>query len=238
MAAAYFSHTINTEELPDPISLDKMDDGHPRGIITFYNGINSLTKQDNELTRYDLKSLLKMHESKGDFGMFDPLTRKPFDENQIKRLKWYRECMTKYPNITRDNIIDYKSIIKNWIDNPTEYNTDIFKYFITYDQLINYYNFDIIDTREKAMTYFAENPSIKYVIRKSSVKDTKYNQFFVLMKNNSGTYENYLFVHQQGYGIMNVDAERNASIEGVTFNRKIYYPSIGDMLIDLNIKFS
>ena len=233
----YFTHTINTEKLPDPISLDEMNDAHPRGIITFYNGFNPLTKQDNALTRYSLKSILEMHDRNGDFGMFDPLTRNPFDKNQIYRLKWYRECINKYPDITRDDIKDYTSIIKNWIEHPTEYNTDMFRYFITYEQLIKYYNFDIIETREKAIIYFTENPSVKYVIRKSSVQDTKYNQFFVLMKNNNGTYDNFLFVHQQGSGIMRADALRDSTIENVTFKKNICYPSIGEMLININVKF-
>ena len=50
-----------------------------------------------------------------------------------------------------------------------------------HDQIIDFFGFKEIDTREKAEEYFVCNPDKNWVIRKSSVKDTKFNQFFVIM---------------------------------------------------------
>lgn len=108
------------------------------------------------------------------------------------------------------------------------------QYFVTYDQIIDFFGFKEIDTREKAEEYFIRNPDKNWVIRKSSVKDTKYNQFFVIMIKKDGLVNNYLYVHRQGYGVCAVKGDTNATISEVELKKDQYYTNIIDLLIWLS----
>ena len=228
----YFSHIQERYE-PDSITFEELDHSHPRSIITLYNGYNSITKQDNEISSFNTRSIYEMllHDKK-----FNPLTREIFDENQIKRIHWYKKCLDDYPSITYNDISDFNQIIQNWLINPHEENECIekAKYFVTYDQIIDFFKFKEIDTREKAEDYFVENPDKTWVIRKSSVQDTKYNQFFVIMTKNGEFTNNYLYVHRQGYGITRVNAERHSNISTAKLVKSDYYTNIVDLLISLS----
>lgn len=232
MSNHYFTNIDEMEE-PDSITLEELDHSHPRGIITLYNGFNYTTKIDYEISSFNAKSLYEMilHDKK-----FNPMTREPFDENQINRINWYKKCLELYPTITHEDIKDYKQLIQNWLLNPleTSEHTEKAKYFVTYDQIIDFFEFKEIDTREKAEEYFGCNPDKNWVIRKSSVIDTKYNQFFVIMTKNDELINNYLFVHRQGYGICGVMADRYATITDVVLKKNQYYTNIVDLLILLS----
>jgi len=232
MSNQYFGIIDEIKE-PDSITLEELDHSHPRSIITLYNGFNHYTEIDYEISSFNAKSLYEMilHDKK-----FNPMTREPFDENQIKRIKWYNRCLELYPTITHDDILDYKQIIEKWLLNPLETSeyTEKAQYFITYDQIIDFFGFKEIDTREKAEEYFVSNPDKNWVIRKSSVKDTKYNQFFVIMTKKDGNLYNYLYVHRQGYGVCAVMADRHATISKVILQKDLYYTNIVDLLIWLS----
>ena len=232
MSNQYFGFIDEIKE-PDSITLEELDHSHPRSIITLYNGFNYTTKIDHEISSFNAKSLYEMilHDKK-----FNPMTREPFDKNQISRIKWYNRCLELYPTITQEDILDYKQIIQNWLLNPLESSeyTEKAQYFITYDQIIDFFGFKEIDTREKAEEYFVCNPDKNWVIRKSSVKDTKFNQFFVIMTKNDGLIYNYLYVHRQGYGVCEVMADRYATISEVFLKKDIYYTNIVDLLIWLS----
>jgi hypothetical protein len=216
----------------DSITLEELDHSHPRSIITIYNGYNPITKVDNEISSFNTNSIYKIILNN---KFFNPLTREPFDDNQIKRIKWYKNCLDKYPTIKPEDILDYKTIISNWLIAPLELNdfSEKAKYFITYDQIIDFFGFKDINTREKAEQYFIDNPDKQWIIRKSSVTDTKYNQFFVIMTKNDLLYNNYLYVHRQGYGITKIDAERYSDISTVELKKMYYYTNIVDLLVTL-----
>jgi len=225
----YFSN-IEQRTDTDMITLEELDHSHPRGVITLYNGFDPVSKKDYELSSFNIGSLVELvvHGKK-----FNPATREPFDENQLYRINWYNQGLQLFPNIKSENITNYKTIIANWLSNPVEenINTNMARYFITYEQLIDYYNFNEIDTREKAEEYLNLNSDKTWVIRKSSITDTKYNQFFVLMIKSPIGFNNYLYVHRQGYGITPADANRYADISTVSLNKSEYYTNIVDLLI-------
>lgn len=229
-AASYFSNIDEMDDV-DIITLDDLDHTHPRGIITLYNGFSSSEKKDYELSKFNVESLLKMIETG---KKFNPTTREPFDINQLKRINWYGLCKTYFPDITYEDISDYNKIIANWLLSPLENNenTLMAQYFITYEQMIEYFGFKCLDTREKAIDYFTEHPDKNWVIRKSSITDTKYNQFFVVMTKKYNTFNNYLYVHRQGYGICNADSPRFGDITMVKTGSE-YYTNIVDLLITL-----
>jgi hypothetical protein len=231
MSTHYFSHTSSLTDEIDPILLDDLDTIHPRGIITFNNGYNETTLEDHEMSAFNTKSMILMLNRYGS-SIFNPKTRTPLDLNQVERIKWYQECLDKFPLITHEDISDHKSIIDKWITKPlvSDIDTDMCKYFITYDQIIDYFGFIDINSREKAMEYFELNPTKTWVIRKSSITDTKYNQFFVIMYKKNGEYENSLFVHQQGYGIMGVNSKRGGNISTVSFYKHLYFTNIIELL--------
>lgn len=225
----YFTNIKQTENNCTMVR-KQLDNSHPRKIITVYNGINPETKEDHELSYYNTEQIIAMCESG---QKFDPKTRIPHSTNQLKRIAWYKECLEKFPEFSQEELSKWREHIDNWLANPTnvEY-TDIVRYFVTYEQIIEYFGFKDIDTREKAEAYFESNPDKTWVIRKSSVKDTRYNQFFVIMtKNPKGGYYNILFVHRQGYGICNVIAGRYADTTSVILDHSIYYTNIVDLLI-------
>lgn len=232
MSNHYFSN-IDERKEPDSITLEELDHSHPRSIITLYNGFNYFTKIDHEISSFNVKSLYEMilHDKK-----FNPMTREPFDENQISRIKWYKQCLELYPSITYEDIADHKRLIHNWLLNPLALGDHTAKaqYFVTYDQIIDFFGFKEIDSREKAEEYFIRNPDKTWVIRKSSVVDTKYNQFFVIMTKNNGISCNYLYVHRQGYGVCAVKGDRNATISEVELKKDQYYTNIIDLLIWLS----
>lgn len=229
MSNLYFG-VINESTEPDSITLEELDHSHPRGIITLYNGFNYSTKIDYAISSFNVKSLYEMilHNKK-----FNPITREPFDENQITRIKWYMRCLELYPTISHEDIADCTQIIQNWLLNPLEPSeyAEKAKYFVTYDQIIDFFGFKEIDTREKAEEYFVRNPDKTWVIRKSSLTDTKYNQFFVIMTKKYGLVYNYLYVHRQGYGLCAVSAERYATISEVILKKELYHTNIIDLLI-------
>lgn len=230
-APLYFSYIQNMSEV-DSITFDELDHSHPRSIITLYNGFNKETNQDYEISSFNTRGIYEMltHNKK-----FNPLTREGFDKNQIKRIHWYKKCLDAYPTITPNDISDYRQIIQNWLITPLETNeySEKAKYFITYEQIIDFFNFKVINSREKAEEYFSEHTACSWVIRKSSISDTKYNQFFVIMKKHGEIYENYLYVHRQGYGITRVDSSRYADISSVIMDKSEYYTNIIDLLIKL-----
>ena len=225
----YFTN-INEKDDTDMITMEELIHTHPRGIITLYNGFDSILKKDYELSSFNVGSLIEMisHGKK-----FNPATREPFDTNQLMRIQWYGDGLKLFPNIKYEEITDYKLIISNWLKNPLEenINTNTARYFVTYDQLIDYFNFTQIDSREKAETHLNSNPDNLWIIRKSSITDTKYNQFFVLMVKKDKIFSNYLFVHRQGYGITPAKASRFADISTVELNKIEYYTNIVDLLI-------
>lgn len=228
------SYHCNIQNLtgPDSITLEELDHSGPKTIITIYNGFNPVIDEDYEISSYNTKSLYNLILHK---NFFNPLTREPFDKNQITRIKWYNECLDKYPTITHDDIKDYKELIIKWLEAPLEDNehTEKVKYFITYDQIIDFFGFKEIDSREKAEQYFIDNPDKTWAIRKSSVVDTKYNQFFVIMTKNGNIFNNYLYVHRQGYGICGVNAKRFDKLSSVILNKTYYYTNICELLITL-----
>lgn len=229
MSNNYFS-IIDERKEPDSITLEELDHSHPRSIITLYNGFNYFTKIDHEISSFNAKSLYEMilHNKK-----FNPMTREPFDKNQITRIKWYKQCLELYPTISHEDIADYKQLIQNWLLHPLDSgdHTSKAQYFVTYDQIIDFFGFKEINTREKAEEYFILNPDKTWVIRKSSLTDTKYNQFFVIMIKKDGLVNNHLFVHRQGYGICGVKGDRNATISEVELIKDQYYTNIIDLLI-------
>ena len=231
--SVYFAHTDSKHiDDVDAISYEELDITHPRGIITFYNGFDRETLIDRELSSFNTTSMITMLDRYGS-SIFNPKTREILDNNQIKRILWYKECLQKFPTITRDDILDCKNIIDKWITKPLEIDidTDMCKYFVTYEQIINYFGFSEIDSREKAMEYFESNPSKTWAIRKSSVTDSKYNQFFVIMYKKNDLYENALFVHRQGYGIMHANSSRGGDISNVTLYTESYFTNIIELLI-------
>lgn len=229
MSAQYFDNIDELKDL-DSITLEELDHSHPRSIISLYNGFNYTTKIDYEISSFNVKSLYDMIINN---KKFNPLTRESFDDNQIKRIMWYKDCLDEYPEITHESISDYKQLIQNWLLSPLDEidNTHKAKYFVTYDQIIDFFGFKEIDTREKAEDYFVTNPDKTWLIRKSSVTDTKYNQFFVVMTKMDEIINNYLYVHRQGYGICKVYANRFADISTVKLEKMEYYTNIVDLLI-------
>jgi hypothetical protein len=225
----YFSHIEETDNT-DMITLEELDHTHPRGIITLYNGFDPVTKVDYELSSYNSSSLMDLI-THGKH--FNPGTREPFDDNQLFRIKWYAGGITMFPDIKHTDIADYKSIIYRWLQSPLEenVNTHMARYFVTYDQIIDYFNFKELNTREKAELYLNSKPDKTWVIRKSSISDTKYNQFFVIMVKKTFGFDNYLFVHRQGYGVVGADAYRHSDISTVTLLKSEYYTNIVDLLI-------
>jgi hypothetical protein len=230
-SSLYFSNIQEKSDI-DIITLEELDHSHPRSIITLYNGYNPATQKDNEISSFNTKSIYEMilHNK-----MFNPLTREFFDDNQIKRIKWYKKCLDDYPSISLEDISDYKTIITNWLISPLVTNdfSEKAKYFITYDQIIDFFGFKDIDTREKAEQFFIDNPDKQWVIRKSSVADTIYNQFFVIMTKNESFYNNYLYVHRQGYGLTRANTYRYSNISKVELIKFDYYTNIVDLLISL-----
>ena len=142
----YFSN-IEQRTDTDMITLEELDHSHPRGVITLYNGVDPVSKKDYELSSFNIGSLVELvaHGKK-----FNPATREPFDENQLTRIKWYNQGLKLFPNIKSEDISNYKTIIANWISNPLEenINTNMARYFITYEQLIDYFKFKEIDTAD------------------------------------------------------------------------------------------
>lgn len=213
-------------------------DSHPRMIITFNNGYDYLRKKDYKLSFLFLSSVLEMIKKN---QLFDPLTNQAFSPNQIKRINWYKLCLEMFPDVTYKSVSDYKKIIDDWLVSPLEETlaTNMARFFVTYDQIIDYYGFTDVNSREKAEVYFSEHPDKTWVIRKSSIKDTKYNQFFVLMIKHKiedvdqVKYNNHLYLHRQGYGICDVDASRHSDMSSVTFGSQ-YYTNIVDLLIFMN----
>lgn len=226
----YYPMSTNENRLPDPITLEEMDDTHPRNIITFYNGFNPLTEEDYEVTKYDTNSIYAWLMTVGDNMAFNPMTRVNFDANQIRRIKWYKECVDKYPDLKRTEINETE-IIQKYMDEPNEVNTDMFKYLVTYETLIDYLGFHDFN-RDKAIEYLADKPYNTFVIRKCSVKDTKYNKFFVLSVKKSYGVTHYLFVHTYGYGIRAVDGDSNCTIKQVQMRASPYYCSASEFYTD------
>lgn len=229
LSSIYFS---NVEEHfdTDAISLEELDHSHPRKIITLYNGYSPESKEDYEISYFNTESIIEMISKE---KYFNPITRVKFDSNQIKRVEWYKQCLEMFPLVKPEDILDYKKIISEWLVLPFEQNekTDYARFFTTYDQIIDYFGFKDLVSREKAEEYFLANPDKSWTIRKSSVKDTKYNQFFVIMIKKSVNYDNYLYVHRQGYGVCRVDGNRYADISSVSIVKSEYYTNIIDLLI-------
>lgn len=227
----YFAY-IEEKDETDAITLEELDKSHPRKVITLYNGFSPDTKEDYELSCFNTLSIIEMI-SRG--KQFNPITRIPFDKNQLKRIEWYKHCLDMFPEINTEDILDYKKLLSEWLKSPLEENiaTNMARFFTIYNQVINFFGFNDIDSREKAEEYLRLNPDKTWVIRKSSVKDTRYNQFFVIMTKTTNPeypFKNYLFVHRQGYGICDVDATRNADIASVSLMTS-YYTNVVDLLI-------
>jgi hypothetical protein len=227
-----------------PISLDDLYSDHPLGIFTLYNGYNSETRMDYPLNVYLTIKVLPIFEGQetcagADTGMKDPITRRMLSPNEILRVKWYRECMDKFPDITHDQI-NVTSIIDAWKANKTRVTIDMFRFFVKFEEAIEYFGFSELDTREKALKYLIDHPSENWVVRKGSVTDTQYNRFFVMTykKKKVGITDddvisNVLFVHRQGYGIMQVNADRYDTMDTVKFNESMYYTNFCDLLMAL-----
>jgi hypothetical protein len=229
LSSPYFCN-IEQKYDTDAITLEELDHSHPRSVITINNGCNLDTKKDNELSYFNTRSIIDMV-AHGKY--FNPTTREIFDDNQLKRINWYKQCLEMFSDIKSEDIADYQRIISDWLLSPLEDNVNTHKarYFATYDQIIEYFGFKEINSREKAEEYFLENPTKTWVIRKSSVTDTKYNQFFVMMIKTVSSFNNYLYVHRQGYGVCRVDASRNADITTAILRRAEYYTNIVDLLL-------
>lgn len=228
----YFSNIEERDDI-DMITLEPLNHSHPRSIITLYNGFDPVVKKDYELSSFNVDSLMRLIEHG---KKFNPATREVFDLEQLKRIKWYADGLKMFPDIKYEDIADYKSIIRNWLLDPMEdnINTNMARYFVTYEQIIDYFNFNDIETREKAEIYLNSNPDKNWIIRKSSIIDTKYNQFFVLMTKHFTNFRNFRntpFVHRQGYGITLVDAPRYGDISTVSLVKYEYYTNIVDLLI-------
>ena len=231
-SSLYFGH-IEEKYDTDAITFEELDHSHPRGIITLYNGFNPVTKKDHEISYFNTKSIVDMvSHSK----TFNPTTRVQFNLNQLSRIEWYNKCLTLFPDVKSEDVEDHTKLIYNWLISPLEegVNTYMARYFVTYDQIIDYFGFKEIDSREKAEEYFRTHADKNWLIRKSSVTDTKYNQFFVIMTRTSAGFNNYLYVHRQGYGICGADATRHSDISTVELSDFEYYTNIVDLLISLN----
>lgn len=224
--SCYFTFSTNEDCLPDPITMEEMSDIHPRSIITFYNGFNPSTLEDHELTKYDTNSIYDMMVRVGEHRMFDPLTRKTLDINQIKRIKWYKECLDKYPDIKRVEINE-EEIIRKYMEDKNEYTTDMFRYFVTYESLIDFLGFHDFD-RSKAEEYLGDKDVGSIGLRKTSMIDTKYNKFFCVSVKRLDKVIHYAFVHRYGYGITHVKTVSNANVSQVELIKSEYYLSAGD----------
>jgi hypothetical protein len=233
MSSEYFTNIRGMETTGDvdAITFEELDYTHPRSVITFYNGYSPETLVDYALTSYNTMSIHNLVE-RG--FLTDPKTGIKFDKNQQQRICWYKSCLTKFPDIKHEDVLDYKKIISDWLVSPLEETktTDMARYFITYDQIIDFYGFKDVETREKAELYFTEHPATKWIIRKSSLVDTQFNKFFVLMiKKEEGDYIYQLYNHRQGYGICAVDAPRFSTVNNVKMDTSIYFTNMVDFLI-------
>ena len=228
----YFNNIMNYSG-NCPIGHYELDKSHVRKIITINNGINSTTQEDYPLSYYDTIQIIDWCNSTR--IPTDPMTRKVFSPNELKRIKWYEKCLKDVPTFGWKDLDNWRTHIENWMKNPHNIiYKRIVRYFIIYEQIIKYFGFEHIKTRSSAEKYLESKPCKSWVLRKTpTIKDTKYNKYFILtVKNLTGVYCNFLFVHQQGYGICSVDKIKNMKTdkEDLIINHDIYYTNIIDLL--------
>jgi len=218
----------------DMISLENINVSHPKGVITINCGYDYDRKVDLPLSCFNTETLFEyIHKCNGQPK--NPKTRKVFDNNEIYRIKQYKICMLNYKDLKKEDILDKEKIITDWIREPGNIvYSDYFKYFIDLEDIIKYFGFSEFNTREKANIYLSKPNNRNWIIRKSSIKNTKYNRFFVVQFKNK---ENFAFAHIQGYGICPISSLRFVNeLYNVKIHYQYYWFSIGEFLIYLRNK--
>jgi hypothetical protein len=226
------NNTIENHEI-DLITLENLNVEHPKGVITIFEGINERNNKELPLSCFNSDSIYE-YITRCSGVIKNPKTRNIIDNNQIKRIKEYKKCVDKYPDIKKEDILDKEYIITEWIKEPSkEKNIDYIKYFVELNDIMKYFGFDKYNSREKATEYLNEPYNRSWIIRESSISNTKYNKFFVIQKKDG---RNFPFVHIQGYGICSVTAKRfNENIKDVTIHYHNYWFSIGEFMIYLRM---
>lgn len=245
-----------TEQTTDVISLDDFEDREykPYEVITFNNKFttNSETGEikDLPLSCYYVDTIHTYVEHKlasnPQGHIKDPKTNSVFPKNQYHRIRFYKYFNSTFlGNMTEEHREIFMNgtdeerktfaidIIKQWEITPNDpYLKMLMKYCVKFNHITEYYGFNEIDSREKAMEYLSsEERTRNFVIRKSSVQDTKYYKFFVL-QTVAGSCT--LMVHIQGFGIVPVNcSRRHCSVNEcvIDYNTPYYYPSMGSFIL-------
>lgn len=240
----------------DIISLDDFEDKDysPYEIITFNNKFvvdaDTGVLNDLPLSCYfvnTIHSYIEHKMSENPLALIrDPKTNTTLHKSQLRRVKFYRDFHTTFLSEMTEEHRDVfmngdekkrnafgLQVIQMWEqDREKTYLNTLMKYCVNFDCLTQYYGFQEIDSRDKAYEYLA-SPERKrdFVIRKSSIQDTKYYKFFVI-QTKPGIIS--LMVHIQGFGILPATSTTrfcNANACVIDYDTEFYYVSMGECIV-------
>lgn len=233
-----------------PISLDDLEEYSDFfcKIIVIADGLYSTTKP----TVYLTDAFVEFVETCKRTGRlpYVPVTNRYLTPHELRRIEAYHLYNSLFPELKIGDV-DIHKLITDWrmnlnssIADPSVFNErldSMFKLCVKFEDLITYYNFDVLEkkkTREEAYTYIdsLNNGTMNWLIRYGSVEGTELNRTFVItysrshLKYTDGNTKNQLFVHKQGYGIVRATAVSNSKYTELTFIETEYYVSIGELL--------
>ena len=213
----------------DPITLEEMKSSHPREIMTIRLS-NNKNKAINTTT---LKQIL-------DRGLNNPLTHEPFKNITKQRINLYHKSLEKFPNYK----LDVKNLYGRWLESFGKENKNVeleAQCFLQAEDLLTIFE-KYNGKGNKTNRVLAEQDIIDgkrdWILRNSSVTDTKLNKAYALTHKINGKICSKLIIHKLGEGFY---LEPKGILRGQSAGKKFetfkgVYPTIIHLLEDIVLK--
>ena len=206
------------ENKDDPITMDTLDTNHPRRTVSLRNG--------NVIRQYDISTLEKLNR--------DPFTREPFSRLTKKRIELYAECCRVFPNYSRLTL-DTGELFKK-LCNTRDYKIMLeARCFLQASDLVEFFDTESksgsLQNRSNAEAEL-RNTGKKFIIRKSSVRDTDLDKAYVLSEKIENKICHSLIIHRRGEGFyLGVSLDRGESAGSDISEYEKAFPVFLDILI-------
>lgn len=214
------------ENKNDPITMDDLDADHPRRTVSLRNG--------SVIRQYDIATLEKLDR--------DPFTREPFSRLTKGRIELYAECCRVFPNYSRLELNTEElfrrlcSLSNNTDENERTKTILEARCFLQASDLVKFFDTESksgsLQNRNNAEAEL-RNTDKRFIIRKSSVKDTDLDKAYVLSEKFGDTIFHSLIIHRRGEGFywgVSLDRESSAS-DDISHSYERAFPVFLDILI-------
>ncbi len=220
----------------DDITFDTLRISHPRATIT-------LRKTNNEPHPYNLNTIIDII-TKG--NGCDPLTRIPFPPIVSERVFLYQRCIQLFPDYNI-NMLDTNVLFRRWLSTyyPNSFTLQEIekirieaRCFLQAEDLVSLFKTYLgkanMENRKQAEKELENKPDGYWLLRNSSLIDSKWNKAFALsIKISNKKYKHIAIVHKIGEGLcFNCNSLSRGSGAEHILTYETIYPTIIDMLED------